>query len=112
MEKLIDVGMEFSMDDYGTGFSNTATIINYPFSSIKLDKSMVWSAMEDEKAMIALKHSIAMIKDLKLSIVAEGVETLSQVNRLTVLGCDFFQGYYFSKPLPGEAFVAKIREQG
>lgn len=111
MEKLINVGIEFAMDDYGTGFSNTATIINYPFSAIKLDKSMVWSAMEDEKAMIALKHMISMSKDLKLHIIAEGVETLAQANHLAVLGCDYFQGYYFSRPIDEEDFLKILKKK-
>lgn len=108
MEKLISKGIEFALDDYGTGFSNTATIINYPFSLIKLDKSMIWSAMDDEKAMIALKHMIMMSKELKLKIVAEGVETLAQANHLAVLGCDYFQGYYFSRPIDEEDFLKII----
>lgn len=111
MEKLIHHGIEFAMDDYGTGFSNTATIINYPFSTIKLDKSMIWSAMEDEKAMIALKHMISMSKELKLHIIAEGVETLAQANHLAVLGCDYFQGYYFSRPLDEEDFLKEISKK-
>ena len=111
MEKLIKHGIEFAMDDYGTGFSNTATIINYPFSTIKLDKSMIWSAMEDEKAMIALKHMISMSKELKLHIIAEGVETLAQANHLAVLGCDYFQGYYFSRPLDQEDFLKVLSKK-
>ena len=111
MEKLIKYGIEFAMDDYGTGFSNTATIINYPFSTIKLDKSMIWSAMEDEKAMIALKHMISMSKELKLHIIAEGVESLAQANHLAVLGCDYFQGYFFSRPLDEEDFLKVIQKK-
>ena len=111
MEKLIQHGIEFAMDDYGTGFSNMSTFIDYPFSTIKLDKSMIWSAMEDEKAMIALKHMISMSKELKLHIIAEGVESLSQANHLAVLGCDYFQGYFFSRPLDEEDFLKVIQKK-
>lgn len=108
MDELIKHGIRFSMDDYGTGFSNTATIINYPFSEIKIDKSIVWSAMKNQKAMIALRHSVAMIKNLNFDIVAEGVETEEQALILEDMGCDYFQGYFYSKPLDEVAFFEKI----
>lgn len=108
MNQLIDRGFKFSMDDYGTGFSNTSTLIAYPFDEIKIDKSIVWSAMEDEKAMIAFKHSVAMIKDLDFKIVAEGVETKEQAKMLGELGCDYFQGYYYSKPVSEDDFMSLI----
>jgi EAL domain-containing protein (putative c-di-GMP-specific phosphodiesterase class I)/GGDEF domain-containing protein len=110
MERLIEKGIEFSMDDYGTGYSNTAHIIKYPFRTIKLDKSMVWSAMEDSKAMCALRHTISMIKDMQMDLIAEGVETKEQARQLTEMGCDFFQGYYYSKPVCAEEFLEKLNQ--
>ena len=110
MEKLMDHGVHFSLDDYGTGFSNTASIIAYPFHVIKLDKSMLWSAKENEKAMRALEYSIAMIQSMNMWIVCEGVETKEQAQMLEEMGCDFFQGFYYSKPIPGKEFV-EIMEQ-
>jgi EAL domain-containing protein (putative c-di-GMP-specific phosphodiesterase class I)/GGDEF domain-containing protein len=108
MQKLIEKGIFFSMDDYGTGFSNTASIIKYPFHMVKLDKSMLWSAMEDEKAMCALKHTSLMIKDMNMELLAEGVETLEQAQLLEKMGCDLFQGYYYAKPMCGKEFLEKI----
>jgi EAL domain-containing protein (putative c-di-GMP-specific phosphodiesterase class I)/GGDEF domain-containing protein len=108
MQKLEEKGIHFAMDDYGTGFSNTASIIKYPFHTIKLDKSMLWSAMDNDKAMCALKHTSAMIKDMKMELLAEGVETLEQANLLEDMGCDLFQGYYYSKPLCEKDFLEKI----
>ena len=64
--------------------------------------------MEDEKAMIAFKHSVAMIKDLDFKIVAEGVETKEQAKMLGDLGCDYFQGYYYSKPVSEDDFMSLI----
>lgn len=101
-------GVNFSLDDYGTGFSNTATIIEYPFHTIKMDKSMVWSAMENEKAMYALKYSMAMIKAMQMEIIAEGVETQEQADALADMGCDFFQGYLYSKPIRGSEFLKTL----
>jgi EAL domain-containing protein (putative c-di-GMP-specific phosphodiesterase class I) len=105
MNRLMEKGVNFSLDDYGTGFSNTASIIEYPFHTIKLDKSMLWSAADSEKAMSALEHMIAMIKSMHMELICEGVETYDQATMLENMGCDYFQGYYFSKPVNSEAFL-------
>lgn len=105
IDPLLKKGVSFSLDDYGTGYSNIANVISYPFYIIKLDKSMVWSALENDRAMRTLKHTVAMIKDLDIHIVAEGVETLEQAKLLGGLGCDYLQGYYFSKPVPRDKFL-------
>lgn len=108
MNRLKEKGVKFSLDDYGTGYSNTANLIKYEFHTIKLDKSIVWSAMENKKAMLALKHTIAMIKDLEMKLVAEGVENLEQAQQLEAMGCDFFQGYYYHRPVNGVNFLSEI----
>ena len=108
MERLIARDVTFSLDDYGTGYSNISNIIKYPFRIIKLDKSMIWTAMEDERATQVLAHTVAMLKDLGLFIVAEGVENEKQAQILEEMGCDFFQGYYYSKPVPVADFLKKI----
>jgi EAL domain-containing protein (putative c-di-GMP-specific phosphodiesterase class I) len=108
MGRLVDYGVHFSLDDYGSGYSNINYLIELPFNLIKVDKSIVWSAFENEKAGIALASSIAMIRRLNFHIVAEGVETQEQVMALTNMGCDYLQGYYFSKPLPQEQFLQYI----
>ncbi len=105
MSCLIDSGCSFAVDDYGTGFSNTDYLIELPFELVKLDKSVVWSATDNDKALKVLEHTAAMIKSLGLKIVAEGVETFEQVLMLRSMGCDFLQGYYFSKPIPPEEYV-------
>ena len=108
MQQLIQTGVHFSMDDYGTGFSNISHIIEYPFSLIKFDKSMIWASMNSEKAFCALKHNVSMIKELHMKIVAEGVETEEQAAALKELGCDYFQGYHFSKPVPKDEFISLL----
>ena len=65
MRHLIQHGSTFSLDDYGTGYSNTTNLIDFPFQIIKLDKSMIWGAMDNEKALVALKHTTAMIKEMR-----------------------------------------------
>lgn len=108
MARLREHGVNFSLDDYGTGFANTAAVIQYPFHTVKLDKSMLWSAMDDQKAMAALKYSIAMLKEMGMKLIAEGVEELRQAQLLEEMGCDFFQGYYYSKPVCGADFLANL----
>lgn len=108
MNKLVENGVQFALDDYGTGFSNATSLIEYPYHTIKIDKGVVWAAMESENAMKVLRHSVAMIKSLHMSIVAEGVETLEQANELTNMGCDFFQGYYYSKPVKSQDFISML----
>lgn len=105
MTRLMEKGVNFSLDDFGTGFSNTASIIKYPFHTIKLDKSMLWSSAESEKAMWALEYMIAMIKSMQMELVCEGVETQAQAEMLERMGCDYFQGYFFSKPVNAETFL-------
>lgn len=105
MNKLVESGVQFALDDYGTGFSNATSLIQYPYNTIKIDKGVVWAAMENENAMKVLSHSVAMIKSLDMNIVAEGVETLEQANELSNMGCDYFQGYYYSKPVNARDFV-------
>ncbi len=108
MERMSVGGVTFSLDDYGTGYSNLSNVLKYPFNIVKLDKSMVWYAMENEPAMRALRHTVAMIRDLEMHIVAEGVETEEQRRILTEMGCEYLQGYYFSKPVPEKNFLTTL----
>ncbi len=108
MTRLIDRNMNFSLDDFGTGFSNTVTLIRYPFHTIKLDKSMVWDAMHNEKAETVLRNTIEMVKQLDMEIVAEGAETPEQVEKLRQMGADFVQGFYYSKPISRDDFLELI----
>lgn len=110
MNRLIERNMNFSLDDFGTGFSNTVTLIRYPFHTIKLDKSMVWEAMHNEKAETVLRNTIEMVKMLKMEIVAEGAETPEQVEKLKQMGADFVQGFYYSKPISRDDFIRLITD--
>ena len=109
MADLNTKGINFSLDDYGTGYSNQANIMKYPYSMVKIDKSMIWACDTNKKALISLKHTISMIKDLEMQVLAEGVETEEQKCMLCELGCDYFQGYYYSRPVPQDDFLTIIR---
>ena len=110
IEKLVEAGIEFSLDDYGSGYSNMNYMLTLPFSMIKIDKGIVWSAFSDQRANLALKSTISMISQLGMSVLAEGVETKEQAEWLIDLGCDYLQGFYYAKPMPKAEFVRLIQE--
>lgn len=109
MNKLIEKSIKFSLDDYGTGFSNIYSLIRYPFHTIKIDKSIIWASMDDRRAMIILENIIKLAKSLNKEVVAEGVENIDQVNVLREMGCDYNQGYFYSKPILLEDFVNTLK---
>lgn len=78
---------------------------------IKLDKLMIWDAFANQKALITLKHSINMLSELDKDIVAEGVETEEQREYLDQMGCDYLQGYYFSKAIKESEFLSLVKYQ-
>lgn len=108
LARIKSLGFTFSLDDYGTGYSNLVRVLEYPVDVIKLDKSIVWSAFHDRDNYITLKNLISMFHDVRRKIVAEGVESEEQKNALTDLGCDYLQGYYYSKPVSEEEFLAFV----
>ncbi|MBR1764192.1 MAG: EAL domain-containing protein [Ruminococcus sp.] len=103
--QLKDAGFRFSMDDYGTGYSNIKAIFSLDFDVIKIDKSILWSAEESELGRIILENSVRMIRQMKREILVEGVETQQQLELLTQLSVDYLQGYYFSRPIPKNEFI-------
>ena len=105
IKKLVQMGYSFSLDDYGTGYSNIQRTVQLPLSLIKIDKSLV-DEIVNEQGHSIVKNTIAMMKDIKKSVLAEGVETKEQLDLLREMGCDYIQGFYFSKPLPMDDFVS------
>ena len=105
MSELKKLGFTFSMDDYGTGYSNLSHMYDTDFDIIKLDKSILWNSYKSKKADIILQNTVKMIKEMEHNIVIEGVETEEQKEYVSRLGCDYCQGYYFSKPVAKEEFI-------
>ena len=99
-------GFHFSMDDYGIGYSNMRAIFMLDFDVVKIDKSILWSAEESELGRIILESSVHMIKQMHRKILVEGVETEKQIELLTALSVDYLQGFFFSKPVPKQEFIA------
>lgn len=110
MKRLRSLGCHFSMDDFGTGYSNLSQMAKVHFELVKLDKSLIWPAFGEnpEEPMVILNSCIAMILQLGAHIVAEGVETREQADFLIQRGVAHLQGYYYSRPIPGEEYLEKI----
>lgn len=111
LRRLSEAGVSFSLDDYGTGYSNMKRVIQLPLKIVKLDKSFV-DEQSNPKMWIFLQNTVKMLKDMKMEIVVEGIETAEMVETFSNLQCDFIQGYYFSKPVPQQDFVRFITEAG
>jgi diguanylate cyclase (GGDEF)-like protein len=98
--EIRELGVQISIDDFGTGYSSLSYLHRFPIDMLKVDRSFV-SSMEDgtENGEI-VRTVIALAKTLGLSVVAEGIETIHQLHQLRVLGCEYGQGYLFSRPVP------------
>lgn len=104
---LRDAGFEFSLDDYGSGYSNLTRVREYPFANIKLDMSVVWDYFNERDNL--LPAVVRGFRDTGYTITAEGIENEEMAQALVEIGSDYLQGYYFSKPLDLDAFM---REYG
>lgn len=110
MKRLIDYGVTFSLDDFGTGQSNLNYIIDMPVEIVKFDKDMTNAYFENGKAKYIMDAAMNMIRGLDLKIVSEGIETAEQFYTMENLGINYIQGYYFSKPLPADEFLEFIKK--
>ena len=111
VKALREKGFHVEMDDFGTGYSSLNMITTLPIDALKLDMQFIRTAFMGRKDTRLLEAVIGLAKSLELPTIAEGVETAEQLFTLKAMGCDIAQGYYFSKPLPAEAFTAFIRER-
>jgi EAL domain-containing protein (putative c-di-GMP-specific phosphodiesterase class I) len=103
MLRLHQQGANFSLDDFGTGTSNIVRLLELPISIVKLDRNLVNSYFSGESKI--LPDLVGMFQRADMRIVAEGVETKEVLDALSELGCDYIQGYYFSRPVPPKEFV-------
>jgi EAL domain-containing protein (putative c-di-GMP-specific phosphodiesterase class I) len=110
LKELKNIGMRLSVDDFGTGYSSLSYLRSFPLDALKIDRSFVKDliARTDDAAIV--KAIVALAQSLKLKTIAEGVEDAAQYSLLTTLGCDEYQGYYFSRPVPADAVALLLRE--
>ena len=110
LNKLIGVGLTMSIDDFGTGYSNMKYLIQFPVSTLKIDRTFIMD-VETDSSIASLTHSIIrMARSLDLKIVAEGAENKNQISFLKNHGCKIVQGNYYSKPLPAEEFGELLKK--
>ena len=112
MEQLKALGISISIDDFGTGYSSLAYLKRFPISVLKIDRSFVTEITQDKNDQAIAASIIALAKALELGVLAEGVETREQYAYLVDHGCDYIQGYYFSKPLPKEEIIPFLHKSG
>ncbi|MGN0368031.1 MAG: EAL domain-containing protein [Wujia sp.] len=107
INRLTHRGIGFSLDDYGTGYSNIKRVITLPLQIVKIDKSFI-DVEHNPKMETVVANTIRMLKDMNMKIVVEGVETEQALRYFSGLHCEYIQGYYFSKPLPKQDFIRYI----
>ncbi|MET3655516.1 sensor domain-containing protein [Sporosarcina psychrophila] len=112
LDALKELGISLSMDDFGTGYSSLSYLNKYPLDSLKIDKSFVIGMNRDDENKAIVKMIIAIAKELDLKVIAEGVEGQEEYHFLDEIGCDFAQGYLFSRPLPAIDFKEKWLRAG
>ncbi|MQA37516.1 putative bifunctional diguanylate cyclase/phosphodiesterase [Rugamonas aquatica] len=108
MQRLRAAGITFALDDFGTGYSSLSYLHRLPLDQLKIDRSFIWAAVKEDSGAAIVRIIVALGRALNMSVVAEGVETLEQLNFVIAEGCQSYQGYLFSKPLPESELLALI----
>lgn len=112
LKELRNMGIKIAIDDFGTGYSSLHNIVQYAVDTLKIDRSFIQKATkENSKTILLVSTIITMAQNLGLSVIAEGVETEEQLALLQKQGCDEYQGYLYSKPLPAEEFIQLLLRQ-
>jgi EAL domain-containing protein (putative c-di-GMP-specific phosphodiesterase class I) len=111
LERMRSLGVSLSIDDFGTGYSSLAYLKRLPVHKLKIDQSFVRGIPDDLRDMEIAATIIAMARNLRLEVLAEGVETVEQLAYLRSRGCDLAQGYYFSPPVPAQELTTLLAAQ-
>ncbi len=113
VQKLKDIGSTFSMDDFGSGYSNLLELLKMEYVMVKMDKEFIWNCLDSQKPENArmLEYSIGFLKDYGLHVLAEGVETIDQAKTLIEKGVEYLQGFYYSRPLPEGEYIEFLKAQ-
>ena len=98
--KLKNAGISLALDDFGTGYSSLSYLTNFPFDKIKVDKSFIHKLTEQPESAAIISSIVTLARGMQMSVTAEGVETLEQLETLRTLGVNFAQGYLLGRPVP------------
>jgi EAL domain-containing protein (putative c-di-GMP-specific phosphodiesterase class I) len=109
MQGLKKLGLQLSIDDFGTGYSSLTYLKKMPLDILKIDQSFVRDIETDANDAAIVATIIAMAEHLYLKVIAEGVETRPELDFLKHNGCNIFQGYLFSRPIPGNQFIDLLK---
>jgi len=110
LERLSEMGVLVSVDDFGTGYSSMSYLRRFPIDKLKIDRVFIDEILSRPEDASIVRAIISLAHSLSLKVVAEGVETQAQLEFLVSAGCDEYQGYYFSRPLPAQDFEQLIRD--
>jgi len=108
--RLQNLGVNLEIDDFGTGYSSLSRLHEYPFSTVKIDRSFIKDLETEPESLHLVETILRLAQGLGLEVVAEGIETREQLSKLASLGCGFGQGYYFSRPADGRSTGKRIEE--
>ena len=108
LAELKQLGVQLAIDDFGTGYSSLSYVHRFPLNSLKIDRSFVSEMGAQGERSEIVRAIVNLAHNLGLDVVAEGVETQSQLDHLTTLGCDYGQGYLFSVPMAADAATALV----
>ncbi|MEY4056261.1 MAG: hypothetical protein RL519_1596, partial [Pseudomonadota bacterium] len=111
MNDLAAAGVRFALDDFGTGYSSLGYLNKYPFGKIKVDRSFVSGPNAGKKSDAIIRAVSGMASTLDMAIVAEGLETVQQVEAVRAAGCTLGQGYYFSRAVPDHLAAMLIAQE-
>lgn len=112
MNQIVAEGFSVSLDDFGSKYSNLSILTTLDFNEIKFDKSLVDKLSSDAKSRIVMKNTMQICRELPMTrSLAEGIETVEQLDLLYQYHCDYGQGYYFAKPMSAESFLALLKKE-
>ena len=109
LKKIRGLGISTSLDDFGTGYSSLAYLKNFPINTLKIDKVFL-DDYQSQSGRVFIDTIVQMAHNLNINVVAEGVETEEQLTYLKEIGCDVYQGYYCSRPVPAADFMALVQK--